>query len=162
MKQNIQIGILILALLGAGSLFVSCSNSVDSTTGTVTGTWSSLYANVFSDSTTCKDCHRGAGSSSGITNLDFSSSSTSYNQLVNVIVSNPSSPASCNTIRRVDPNQPTKSFLMGLLFSDYNTNNFGGQSGCQPATTHYSVHNVILSSTVKQAIIDWINAGAPQ
>lgn len=119
--------------------------------------FTSIYNTVLSG--TCVNCHFPGGSAwqSGVT-LDLSNMDNAYNDLLNRAVQNVSNPSQCMNVRRVQPGSPTTSFLMGVLFSDYNRNNFANVSGCQPSVAHLSYVN--LSSTEKGNLATWINNGA--
>lgn len=105
----------------------------------------------------CKSCHR-AGGSAGV-NLELNSTiDVAYNDLLSRSLENRSSPSTCQTVRRVQPGDPKKSYLMGTLFRDYNTTNFAGVAGCQPSFT--PDHQDKLNDEEKRALATWIQNGA--
>ncbi len=156
MKRLFQILPSAVVIIVAGTVLLSCSKAPDGATSALTGTYDSLYTNVFNVSTKCKNCHQ-PGGSSGVT-LDFTNASNGYYDLITRGLEIPSNPSQCATVKRVSAGFPANSYLMGVLFSDYNANNFAGVSGCQPNVAHLS--QVSMSASEKQALIDWITAGA--
>jgi len=148
-------GLLVLSLM-----LTRCgSNNSNSTTSNaaITPSFASIYTNVLSQA--CIQCHV-PGTSVYINNnvhLDFTSASTAYSSLTGLTSSGVSS-SSCNGIKYVTPGSPSSSYLAAVLFADYNTSGFAGDSGCTPYATHLSDQNI--SSAEETAIIAWINAGA--
>lgn len=155
MKRRVGRSDILLLTLAAGAvatLFMAgCAQQTDSNANS----FQQVYDASFS--VTCMNCHSGAGSSSG-TNLDFTSADAAFAGLINVAVQIPSNPSKCGGVRRVVPGDATNSYLMGVLFSEDNRNNFAGSSGCQPPTTHLSLVN--LSAAERSSIMAWINSGA--
>ena len=133
---------------------VGCSKTDDKTTD-FPATFSNIYSKILS--VTCVNCHTTGGGSSGVNDLDFSNANNGYSDLFSLVKS-PSSPSTCTSVRRVVKNTPSQSYLAGVLFSDYNIDNFAGSSGCKPNTKHLGYWSP--STAEKNAIIDWIAAGA--
>ncbi|MBX3017566.1 MAG: hypothetical protein KF767_06745 [Bdellovibrionaceae bacterium] len=155
MKINFGRSEILLLALGTGAaltLFLAgCAQQTDSNANSFTQVYNASF------SVTCMNCHAGAGSSSG-TNLDFTSADAAYAGLINVAVQIPSNPSKCGGVRRVVPGDATNSYLLGVLFSEDNHNNFAGSNGCQPPTAHLSLVN--LSAAERSSLQAWINAGA--
>lgn len=142
----------VMALAAAATLVMSgCAKTAEESTAT---TFTEVYNASFS--VTCVNCHTPGGSSN--TTLDFSSADTAYATLVGVAVSGPSSISTCGGVKRVAAGDATNSYLMGMLFTQDNRNNFGGSTNCQPPTNHRNFSN--LSDAERTSIAAWINAGA--
>lgn len=157
MKDMVKYGVRIF-LVGASLAWTLFSLSGCSpATSEESANFASIYNTVLSG--TCLNCHFPGGSAwqAGVT-LDLSNMDNAYNDLLNRAVQNVSNPSQCMNVRRVQPGSPTTSFLMGVLFSDYNRNNFANVSGCQPSVAHLSY--VSLSSAEKGNLATWINNGA--
>ena len=132
-------------------LFFSCSKTDDKTTST-DATFSSIYTKILS--VNCVTCHTTGGGSSGVSDLDFSSQTNAYNDLMGTVKKQ----STCTSLRRVEPSTPSRSYVLALLIDDYNKDNFAGVTNCKPPVEH--ITNTRLNSTDKLAIIDWISAGA--
>jgi hypothetical protein len=122
------------------------------------GTFTNVYQNTLK--TACIQCHvpGGAPTNDGV-KLDFTDQNTAYQTLMGSNVSGQISVGSCGGIKIVNPGNPASSYLAGVLFSEYNTDNFAGVSTCKPYTAHLTDQN--LSADEKTAIISWIQSGAP-
>lgn len=155
---------IVYVIASAALVFIGCSKDMlNDNTKNIDGSmasplgpnFNSLFENIFSK-ISCKSCHR-PGGASGV-NLDFTSADNAYNDLLNRGVEIPSNPSQCQTVRRVVSGQPGSSYLMGVLFNDYNKDNFAGVSGCRPNVAHLSQVN--LSAAEKTALEGWIRGGA--
>lgn len=122
------------------------------------GTFQDVYTNTFKKS--CMECHVPTGSATVDyhAKLDFSTSDLAYQTLTTSTVSGITSSTICAGVKIVAANDPTNSYLMGVLFRDYYKTDFGGKSGCTPNNVHLESINV--TDTEKSSIQTWINAGA--
>lgn len=143
-----------LLLVGVLFLITGCSET-KKTDDSLQPTFTSIYSKLF---ISCKNCHAGVGSSSAVDDLDFSTLNQAYSDLFN-LVKNPSNPSQCAGLYRVVRNDPSKSFLLGLILNTYNVNDFGGVVGCKPSVDHLSSLN--YTEAEKSTLIQWIQQGAP-
>ncbi|PWU17145.1 MAG: hypothetical protein C5B49_09455 [Bdellovibrio sp.] len=148
-----------LTVAGPLLILAACSGAGSGSTsdGSCTTTLRTLFSN--NNFITCVNCHQGSGSSSQ-TNLDMTSADTAYNGLL-ATVQSPSNPSQCANVKRVVPQHPELSYLMGILFADYNSSNFGGVSNCQPPYASHS-QSLNLPPNAEADIKAWINCGANQ
>ncbi len=123
-------------------------------------TFTAIYKNTIEGSAECISCHSPTGSATALdgVQLDFSTQSQAYLTLTSKKVNGATARGTCGSVSIVSSGSPESSYLMGILFSDYGTNDFAGVSGCLPVTTHYSILN--LTSSEKTAISQWISEGA--
>ncbi len=163
MRFNSQIRklLFVTATLSFSFLLVDCGGSNSNTTQSavvVTASFASIYSGILSQS--CAQCHvpgAPAHDLNGVV-LNFSSASAAYSTLKSSNVSGMSSTGTCGGIHIIGSDS-SHSYLAGVLFADYNTNNFAGVSGCQPYANHISDQHI--TSAQEAAIVQWINAGAP-
>lgn len=122
------------------------------------GTFTAVYNQTLK--TACIECHvpSGAATVDSHVDLDFSSASAAYTSLTTQYATGDSTPASCTTVKVVDPGYPQNSYLAGVLLSSYNTNDFAGKTGCQPYTAHLIDQH--LSADEQSSLISWIQGGA--
>jgi len=146
------LALLVVSLL---SIFTGCSETKKTEDSSLQPTFTSIYSKLF---VSCRNCHLGVGSSSGVDDLDFSNLNQAYSDLFN-LAKNPSNPSQCAGIYRVVRSEPNKSFLLGLILNTYNVNDFGGVPGCKPSVDHLSSLN--FSDSEKSTLIQWIQQGAP-
>lgn len=152
--DGLKISVLGLGLiLGVLATLPGCSPSPAGSTAT---TFTEVYNASFS--VTCVNCHNPGHADYADTGLDFTNGDTAYNTMVNVLVSGPANPTTCGTVRRVNPGSAATSYLLGVLFSQDNTNNFAGVTNCRPPNAHIGYSN--LSQAERTSIIAWINNGA--
>lgn len=155
MKNNL-IYILILTTI----LLTRCGSKDNPTTSSgVQPTFSSLYSNVFSKN--CIQCHEPQGSATVTygTNIDFSTQGIAYTTLTSGTsvgsISNTS--GQCHSVPLIEPNQPTSSYMLATLFSDYTHSDFY-KIGCTPYSP--SAHGATLDSADEAALVQWIQNGA--
>lgn len=152
----------VLAFATAALLFqVGCApaKSDEGDPAVTDSTFTGIYNASFS--VTCVNCHSpGASAYVDGVNIDFSTKSNARSDLQSRTVASPASPNSCPQVRIVVANDVANSYLMGVLFSQYNKNNFGGVNGCQPPYNSHLNH-VNLSAQERVNIAAWISAGAP-
>lgn len=124
----------------------------------LTPTYSSLYANIFSQ--VCTQCHYPGGSAmlDGV-EVDFSSAATGFTTLTGGTVKGIQGGPGCSGIRLVKAGAHTESYAIGLLVEsesgrDYNP----GPEVCIPPVFH--VEGGFLSLEGAQALIQWVNEGA--
>jgi hypothetical protein len=147
-----------LAVAGLILALWSCSESKT----TDPNKFSSIYPNIIRFHN-CHSCHAPGGqvydNPTDPVELNFSTEDLAYSTLTSKTVAGPTSKGTCGGIKIVNTT-PQTSFLAGVLFSDYNAANFGGVSGCTPYSVHLSDQN--LSTSERDAIVTWINNGAPR
>jgi hypothetical protein len=156
----------LLAIAAFSALvFQGCSQRLSQTgiavTGVVgvkAGSFNGVYQ-ILNDNN-CVSCHSPGGAAHDISGveLDFSSISSAYQALTADFVTGTSSTGICGGVRIVAPGKPSASYIAAVLFSDYNTADFGGMQGCQPYSGHLQDTN--LSGAEKAALISWIQSGA--
>ena len=132
-----------------------CGKAPDPTPAS--GTFGSVYAAMTSNN--CQVCHVPGGNNNSST-FDLTSKTTAYSTLVGPKVTGSVSKGTCGTVKLVVASSPSTSYLAGILFSTYNTANFGGASGC---TTFYTGHTSIsqpLTTDQQTSLIAWIQNGA--
>jgi hypothetical protein len=155
----------LLSLLKACALSLTMlllNNCGDGTTPVVDPTFSSLYTNFFYNN--CLQCHQpgGSGTTAGAT-LNFTDANTAYSSLKNSTSGGFTSGNDCEGISLVNTTTPANSFLLAILSSEDSSSNFAGRSGCTPYTEHHTNTAIrqAYSSNVRQALTQWISAGAP-
>jgi hypothetical protein len=123
------------------------------------GSFSGVYQVLSSNN--CVSCHSPGGAAHDISGveLDLSSQASAYQALTSASVSGVSSSGICAGVRIVAPGNPASSYLLGVLFSSYNTSDFGGVSGCQPYSGHLQDTN--LTQAEQASLTTWIQNGAP-
>ena len=147
------------ALIGLVLVFLAnCSKSNDLNSSE--STFSTIYTNTLNPS--CIQCHK-PGTPAYVTSgvrLDFTTQATAFSTLTTQNASGTTSGANCTSalIPYVQSASPTTSFLMAVLFSDHWSPSFVA-TGCAPYSVHHT--DVSLSAAEKTAIVNWINAGAP-
>jgi hypothetical protein len=137
--------------------FTRCGTQNTGSTIPTSGTFASVYSIIKSNS--CNQCHIPTGAATVNSNvaLDFTSSTTAYTTLTTKLVTGTVASGTCGTVKIVGAT-PSKSYLSGILFTDYAGSNFAGVTGCTPVTTHTAMFN--LSATNEASINAWITAGA--
>ncbi|MCC7404443.1 MAG: hypothetical protein IT288_08600 [Bdellovibrionales bacterium] len=150
-------------LVVAGLILALWSCSEDTKpNSTDTTKFTSIYTNIIRFHN-CHSCHAPGGqvfdNPTDPVELNFSTEDLAYSTLTSKNVAGPTSKGTCTGIKIVNTT-PQTSFLAGVLFSEYNTANFAGVTGCTPYSVHLSDQN--LSSSEKSAIVTWINNGAPR
>jgi hypothetical protein len=128
------------------------------TTGPASGTFSAVYTNTLSQA--CIQCHVPTGAVYTVNQvpLDFTSQTTAYNTLTANKVKGQSSVGICGDVDIVKASHPELSYLAAVLFSDYSTSDFGGETGCTPYSVHHQDQH--LSADEKTSLIKWITNGA--
>lgn len=148
-------------LVVAGLILALWSCSEDTKpNSTDTTKFTSIYTNIIRFHN-CHSCHAPGGSAydtDGV-QLNFSTEDLAHSTLTTKFVTGNTSVGTCGAVRIVNTS-PQTSFLAGVLFSEYNTANFAGVTGCTPYSVHLSDQN--LSTSEKDAIVTWINNGAPR
>lgn len=151
--------VMALTLAASLALLSGCGDTGTKTATTAT-TFTELYNNTLKVSVTCKGCHisGGAGTTAGAA-LDFSTQALAYSTLTQSTVAGGSSVGTCSSVRIVTASDPTRSYIVGMFVTSYQTANFGGKSGCTPINTHSTAG--YMSAAEQSALLSWINAGAP-
>lgn len=144
--QKLILGCLSLALL------VGCSGKQETATGE--SQFTAIYNKSFA--TSCTNCHNPSVAASTYSSLDMTNASAAHAGLLERVV-RPASPSTCPNDFRVTAGQPTKSYLLGLLFADQQAS-YAGTSGCVAPTSHAA--QLSFSADEKTAIIQWIQSGA--
>ena len=139
---------------GAAALLLAFGCSSPKDTASSDSQFSAIYTKSFSVS--CTNCHNPTAAPSTFTNLDMTSEGAAYTGLMERVVK-PSASSTCPNDFRVSPGQPTKSYLLGVLFSDYQAS-YGGTPGCVPFVPHSGKDS--LTAEEKSAIVNWIQSGA--
>lgn len=143
--------------VGLVGLLVSCGKQTQAPTP---GTFTAVYTNTLSSA--CIQCHVPTGAvysaGGGNVKLDFSTQATAYTTLIGVKVAGTSTVGTCGDNFLVVASGATKSYLAAVLFDDYSTANFGGQSGCTPYAVHHQDQH--LSADEKASMVKWITDGA--
>ncbi len=150
-----QVASYFILLLPLG--LTSCSPSGDTST-TLEATFTSLYNNVLSKN--CVGCHQpgGSGFNAGAL-IDFSTHATSYSTLINRSTSGDTAVLNgqCSNVPLVLSGQPSSSYLLATLFTDYNHSDFY-KTGCTPYSP--SGHGATVGTSEKDAFVQWIQGGA--
>lgn len=138
-----------------------CGTSTAPTTSTPTaasGTFTNVYTTVLQ--TACIECHVPGGAATvnnGVT-LDFTTQQTAYTTLTTNTVSATDTKTECAGVKIVVPGNANSSYLAAVLFSDIDTANFGGVTGCTPYNVHQQDQSI--SASERTSILAWINGGA--
>ena len=143
-----------ISVIAAVVLLSRCGNVA----GPTPGTFTAVYTNTLKSA--CIECHVPTGSATrdNKCTIDFTSQTTAFNTLTTGLVVGTVSKGTCGTMSLVTALNPSKSYLTGVLFSDYVSQNFGGVTGCTPYPL--SVHNQNLSADEKSSMLKWITDGA--
>ena len=146
----------LLALVAAGMVVVLANCGKETAPTTTTGTFGGIYTNTFSKA--CVECHvpTGPATVSNGAQFDVTTQATAYATLHGATVAGLTTKGICPSVNLVVASSAATSYLVGTLFSDYAKSGFGGVTGCTP----YNGHSVSLSTSEKDAIISWIQAGA--
>lgn len=142
------------------ALFLLTRCGQQSTTTTVSGTFTDVYTNTLS--TDCVSCHNptnGAATLDNNTTIDFSSQSQAYTTLTAGVVAGMVKAPTCGGLQLVVASNPTNSYVLATMFSTYNTANFAGKNGCTPYN-HANYGNFNLSAAEQTSIVNWIQNGA--
>lgn len=140
-----------LVAVGFILVVIRCSKS-----STTPGTFTDVYTNSLS---TCTQCHVSTitAAQDGAA-LDFSTQTNAYNSLMNHVVSGSVAKGTCGSVELVVPSTPANSYLLAVLFTDYNTNFASHNSGCTPYAAHLQDQH--LSSAEESSMVQWIQNGA--
>lgn len=134
-----------------------CGSKQDSSE--VAARFSSIYTRVLNQN--CVQCHEPQGSATvnNSTLIDFSSQALAYQTLTTLTSTGLSANINnqCSGVPLVTVGYPEGSYLLATLFSDYHHTDFV-KSGCTPYPSN--IHGVTLSTSEKQAIVEWVRSGA--
>jgi len=134
-------------------LFTACQKQES-----IEPTFSSIWEHRLSKS--CANCHQpGAQADQANVHIDFRDKLAAYNGLLASYVKGLTGSTTCNSVKLVTGGFPEQSYLVGILVSAYNKNNFAGQIGCQPINDH--IEGQYASPAEQEAILNWILSGAP-
>jgi hypothetical protein len=123
------------------------------------GTFGSVYKTI--QTANCAVCHV-PGGNNGNSTLDFSTQTTTFTTLTSNFVTATSSSGACGSVKIVVSGNPSKSYLLATLFSDYSSNDFAGVTGCTPYNGHSdAVLGGSLSADEKASFVAWIQNGIP-
>ncbi len=109
----------------------------------------------------CAECHTATGTAfveDGV-ELEFGNAASAFSGLTTKTVTGNISDGICGGVPLVTANDLSKSYFAAVLFEDVATDDFAGQTGCTPYSTHHTDTN--LSSLHQESIKAWINNGAP-
>jgi hypothetical protein len=141
-------------ILSAAALLLAfgCSGTKDESTGT--SQFTTIYNNSFA--VQCASCHTSTTTPGTHTNLEMGTADSAYAGFMER-VTRPSGNTTCTNDFRVVAGQPNKSYLLGLLFADYQAS-YSGSAGCTPPVIHLNGLN--FTAAEKSAIVQWIQTGA--
>lgn len=141
------------ALILLALMVSACQKQEDSIEPNFTSIWEKKL------STSCANCHQ-PGGNAYLANVlvDFRDKNATYNWLLSAQVQGMTGSSDCWSVRIITPGSPEQSYLIGILSSSYNKNNFAGKNGCQPITDH--IESQYASSKEQEAILNWIQNGS--
>jgi hypothetical protein len=146
-----------VVLITALVTLARCGKSPTTAATTTPGTFTDIYTNTLS--TACIQCHVPGGSAAadGVT-LDFSTQANAYTTLTTGLVEDGSTKPKCPNVKLVTSGNPTGSYLLAVLVSNFYTGtSFDGVSGCTPNTAHIQL--TAINASEQSSITTWIQGG---
>lgn len=136
--------------------------------GSVPNTYSALYTQIFGSTATtgCSngECHSGSGFEGGPNFRDKSSFYTAITTKKMTELNWREVSINCENFKLIEPNDPTKSLIVGTVVIEKDPNDVFEGNGCGPARPNHALignGEVLLQGDKAKGLVEWIKAGAP-